>query len=110
MVSNNSYFRMLFSIFALECPLADLCPCSTCLSRVLGLENLIQLFKSPSLCLNLQGEGGGQRAPISEARELTYKEEVNEDKLEKVPEDEKDIKPVPDLWLGLAATGRIFVE
>ena len=56
-VSNNAYFSVLFSVFVLDCALADLCPCSACLPGVLGLKDFVQLFKSSSLCLHLHRRG-----------------------------------------------------
>lgn len=49
----------------------------TGLCRVLRLEDLIQLLKGTALGL--------------------HKEEVDEDKLEQIPEDEEDVEPVFDL-------------
>jgi hypothetical protein len=40
----NGHLRMLLSAFIFHRPLANLCPGRACLSRVLGLEDLIQLL------------------------------------------------------------------
>jgi hypothetical protein len=94
---DNGHFRKFFSAFILNRSLPDLCPSSARLSRVLGLEDFVQLLESSAFCLNPHQQIYRQHDSRPESGALPYEEEVYESELEKVPEHEKDIKPVSDL-------------
>lgn len=81
------YLRLNTSLASSKlCALQPFHSCA-CLARIFGLENSIEFF---------------QRNPFG-----FHKEKINEDKLKQVPEDEKDIEPVPDLKTSAVTENRL---